>query len=1342
MKALFIRVTFFLCIVPALVLGDARQSSVLVVYDAGDPYALPCFEQIIVTLEYNRIPYTTYDLSSKTPLPPLGAFLSVITTTEMIWKLDPAACDVLKNYVRSGGGLAVFYRGWNQNLRELLGIQNTAAPVVKEQKRKGLRFTREFIPGITGTTISEKILADISAYDIQTLPTASVFAVTPGDNLPAAWVNTFGSGKVVYWNCTILSEKIYRGLVVPTLAIVQPVTCSLIMNLGVVCLDDFPNASPNVKVEPIKSEFNMTVSEFYAFQWYPDMMKLARQYGIHYTAALIFGYAEITTPPYTFSEWARSAITRGGKTVNASIWLTHEAQDDIEVGFHGQNHQPLTLANWKSSDNMKLSLQASQQRWQFDNLGPAPQSYIPPMNVIDSVGMNALTDVLPTIRVIGSQFMGKFEYGQNREFGTDPWNSRIISIPRITSGFIYDDFNRFLTLSELQTVGAWTHFVHPDDIIPTSGRYAENTREDLPTENLSWLGGSRKTGLFYQFEKWIAFVKRYYPWLRFSDYAHAYDIVKTFETSTVTVKAEKRLLTLRFNAVPNYCVIHLDRANAILTCSGAEIVHASKLSYSSYYVVHVQKHDVVITLRDTLPAVLYRAGTPKDLYIAGNSRYNTTAANQIAYPKGLPSAVRDITSKTASAPTLLHTSGTAIGQSAHAANTGTGTSTRADKGTAVKPPREDNTAARDIASAKAHTEINPRDVNAWHQLREAYARNGHYDEAVLCDEHIVKLLPNDTSLTKALARQYVAMDKKERAIPLYEAIVKRHGNDAQTWFALYELYSWSDRPKDAVGALAAYLRARPDDEAALQKLAEFYVGNDRQMEAIPLYEKLVARRPEHQPLRMMLAQLYTWNNFHNKAAREFERLSAMSNADSTAADKAIREYQAAGQTPGAVRILEEMLLRAPDDTARRKQLIALFRAAGDNAGAIGQSELLLKRSPGDVAAMQQLGEMLLWQDRQADAIGIYERIVKAAPDSLSSRIMLARLYSWNKRPTEGLLESKRILRRDPNNTEALRLLAAIDRARDNWFDARAWYTVLLERQPHDSDATGYLDGVRRNHGLLFTSSYERIDDSNDLQREELPVRIEMLQTHTADYFLNLRREGVQDNRVGRSALGYGAGLGARFSLGTKTSVTLEALATRYDSDWVPITAKAALEHTFGERVSVALRIERSETVEGIQAIRSKIYTTSARGELYVQATDRWSVSGLAEFESYTDDNLRSTGEILSAYKLVLRQPQITLQASSIYQDTKRIYPSSQPYWTPSGLMTTSVSVTLSSTLFGWFTPEIAEGGTVQGGVFSNTFGAKAALQLSQFLQLTIDYGKVGSTVYRQNVARASVSYRY
>jgi tetratricopeptide (TPR) repeat protein len=1394
MTSIFSRIALVLLLMAAAAPAETNRTSVLLVYDSADTYALSCFEQAVVTFEYNRVPYTVCDIARSPSLPDLGAFTSVVTVTEMLWKIDAASCDELTSFVQNGGGLAVLYRAWNANLHTLLGVTATQPPLVNDKKSKGLKFVRELIPGINHATIPTSILGDISSYDLQLLPGTSVFATTLVDDHPAAWVNTFGRGKVVYWNSVLLGEKIYRGFIIPSLGAVQPMTLSPILNVGVICMDDFPNASPNVKLDPIRSEFNMTVSEFYAFQWYPDMLKLAKQYGLHFTAGLIFSYGEITTPPYKFSEWVNSSIERGGKTINASVWLAREAQKDIEVALHGHNHQPLTLGNWRTIDNMKLALSAAQKRWQYDNLGPAPLSYIPPMNIIDSVGMRALADVFPTIRVVGGQYMGKFALGQNREFGSEPWNPKIKDIPRVTSGFIFDDFNKVLTVSLINTVGAWTHFVHPDDILPSAGRYAENTRDDNSAENLYWRGEPKKTGIYYSFEKWVKFVRQNYPWLRFTDYAHAYQDVSNYEATSVVVKASGREIDLRVNITPGYYTLHLNNRNRIASCTGGEIVQQNALAFSSYYVIRARKHDLVITLRDSVPPVLYRAGMPKNLYLAGDSRYLAARAEQNQYPTTLASVSPVRTprpSRIAAGPIADNGLGKNIASAKHS-SAKTHRVSEAIAGTASEELSDSALAQKTIDAQKLLVLKDPKDAQAWRQLKNVYEAHGMTALAVECSEHLMPLVPNDTVLAKSLARQYIELDRKEKAIPIYETILQKYPRDAGTWHALYQLYTWSDLPRDAIRALEGYVQCAPADEAALRQLAELYVGAERQHEAIPLYEKLLARNANQPALRRMLAQLYAWNNLHDKAALEYERLYASDKRDTSSARKAVQEFLAVGQTENAARIIEDMLDRMPDDRALRGEAIALYRGAGmmdkallhaelieqqdpDNAEnhrmlaemylesnqaakATLEYEAIVRKNPNDLAALKKLGELYLWQERQPDAIRVYERIVRAEPDSLPSRLTLARLYSWNKRPHDASIESKRILRRDITNLEALKLAAEGDRAEDDWFDARAWYSMIADREPHNKDASDYLDAVRRDHGLQFSSAYERVEDSNNLTREEMPVSVELLQMQSVDYYLRLNARRVSDShlilnpgpvqdgssasRAGRTENGYGVGLGSRYMIGKNTALTFEALITQYDSSWMPLTLRASFEHSIVEGFSVALKLEQSETVEGIQAIRDQMYTTSARGELFLQATSRWSIGALAEVESYTDDNMRSTGEIVSTLKIVLKQPEIAIQAGSIYQDTKRIYPSSEPYWTPRRLFTNSVGASIGYTFFDFFTPQITEAATWQGGVFSNNLGGKATLQLSQFIQLNAEYGKLGSSVYRQTVARASLSYRY
>ena len=71
---------------------------------------------------------------------------------------------------------------------------------------------------------------------------------------------------------------------------------------------------------------------------------------------------------------------------------------------------------------MELALKAAKKRWIVDNVGEAPFTYVPPHNIYDSIGVQALHDIFPSIKVMACLYFGDFKKGGNREYSPEPWN--------------------------------------------------------------------------------------------------------------------------------------------------------------------------------------------------------------------------------------------------------------------------------------------------------------------------------------------------------------------------------------------------------------------------------------------------------------------------------------------------------------------------------------------------------------------------------------------------------------------------------------------------------------------------------------------------------------------------------------------------------------------------------------------------------------------------------------------------------------------------------------------------------------------------------------------------------
>jgi hypothetical protein len=208
------------------------------------------------------------------------------------------------------------------------------------------------------------------------------------------------------------------------------------------------------------------------------------------------------------------------------------------------------------------------------------------------------------------------------------------------------------------------------------------------------------------------------------------------------------------------------------------------------------------------------------------------------------------------------------------------------------------------------------------------------------------------------------------------------------------------------------------------------------------------------------------------------------------------------------------------------------------------------------------------------------------------------------------------------------------------------------------------------------------------------------------------------------------------------SLSGTALATSYVSKWVPVSLSLQTDVTVSSRVSSALKLQRFETTEGVQAIRSHITVNRAAAELFSQTTDRLSMAGSAESDWYSDNNSKMTLASFFTYKVLMESPSITLLANYAYQNSRIVYATSIPYWTPHQLSTTSLGISATQDLFEWFTIDAAYLRTLQAGVFSDNVRGRLTLRPSQFSQFFVEYEKLGSTVYSQNAFRAVLQYRY
>ena len=484
-------------------------AEVLLVVDAADPFAGRVADQARFSLGRAKVPFDEADIAG--PLPNLDRYAAVLTAAERLSALAAPDAARLAGWVEAGGGLGVLYRAWTPALAPTLGFASSALPPFVRDPET-LRTAAPLMPGSDSLQLATGVLSSFDAGHQSGC--VSLADRVRGGRVTGSggWTCAQGEGRVVYWNHALFGTKLFRGHILQTLSALHPAHARPLARWAVLFLDDFPAPASNARLEPVWSRHGQTPAQFYASTWYPDMVALAEAADLTFTSTVIYAYNDRTRAPFPVSEWLTGRIQRNGAQVPFSPWIMSQDARRSEQALHGYNHQSLLTETWGAQGPMTQALRTARARWEAEGLAPLPTTYVPPMNLIDSVGVAALRAAFPEIETLASTYTGEPARGEGREFGPEPWAPEVYALPRNTAGYVFTDAERLKMLCVLHTVGAWNHFVHPDEPYANADRDATYRAEGLPPPSaLGW--DETPASLLPSLARWVGFAREHYPWL-------------------------------------------------------------------------------------------------------------------------------------------------------------------------------------------------------------------------------------------------------------------------------------------------------------------------------------------------------------------------------------------------------------------------------------------------------------------------------------------------------------------------------------------------------------------------------------------------------------------------------------------------------------------------------------------------------------------------------------------------------------------------------------------------------------------------------------------------------------
>jgi len=459
-----------------LVLTDSAQESSV--------QAWPEFERMFMDM---RIGIERVDVSAR-EIPEFSLYETVVV---LLSDLSPLKEELpaLAAWVEQGGNV-MFALTLQKNtyvslIEQKLGILSSGYENVLVDR---IYFEPDFLLG-GGRTYGITDGYD-SAWEVELDEKATVHArAKDAEGTPLIWENTYGKGKFVVDNFG-LYEKATRGFFAASYSLLTDAGVYPVINGSVFYLDDFPSPVPSGDGTYVKRDYGTSIRDFYTNIWWPDMLTLAEAHGVRYTGVMIENYEDDTD----------GTIEQPADTERFQYFGNMLLHNGGELGYHGYNHQPLSLLDMDYGDVLPYKTWDSEQamdqavteliRFGKEQFPVTTLSvYVPPSNVLSAGGRELLASKYPEIRTIASNyFTGEFAYVQEFEVAEDG----IVEQPRIISGAVLDDYMQMAALSELNMHFVNTHFMHPDDLLDEDRGAAlgwEKLKNRLE-EYMSWLDAS------------------------------------------------------------------------------------------------------------------------------------------------------------------------------------------------------------------------------------------------------------------------------------------------------------------------------------------------------------------------------------------------------------------------------------------------------------------------------------------------------------------------------------------------------------------------------------------------------------------------------------------------------------------------------------------------------------------------------------------------------------------------------------------------------------------------------------------------------------------------------------
>lgn len=540
-----------------------EQSQLVYQVNTKNKYNQEIRENMAYALEYAKIDFSQIDINDVSKIK--NPSNTVLTFSQRILEKDEVA--MIEEFLNKGGGVIFLQKLGELNehptLRKILNIEEVGG----EDISSGLQFIENIFNGYEDVSEDDSDAFIYSVQEVELNKKARVLLKT--DDIPLAWKSNYKKGKVIYWNSASTMDKVKRGLLIQTVRMLLPTFVSAQANVQVMHIDDFPAPIPEEKTNVLDGKTVQDISDFYQNNWWKDMKRIAAQYNLKYTGAIIGTYKnDVNNFDDIYTTMKNTLLVYGRDLLNK----------ESELSVHGYNHEPLVLKEhpiekslgytpWKNDSDMIKGLTTLKSTLDRIFANTKITTYVPPSNILSENGVNSLKKVFPQLDTIAALYYGDQEGSVYiTEFEKHHKYNDILLFPRTTSGFEFTKFNQYKIADVVSNFGVLSHFIHPDDAF------------DLKRSNgLTWQEMAKN------YEEMHAFIHENYPMMKSYTQNDATKIINQYLKGDIDVVTEGNDITIYQHNMPQSSsyLVYVESGKELKAVSkDVEIIKQSETLYN------------------------------------------------------------------------------------------------------------------------------------------------------------------------------------------------------------------------------------------------------------------------------------------------------------------------------------------------------------------------------------------------------------------------------------------------------------------------------------------------------------------------------------------------------------------------------------------------------------------------------------------------------------------------------------------------------------------------------------------------------------------------------------------